>query len=103
MKIPSPLKKEPAYPAYGDPNFNPDNITNPYGNNIVDSSRGETYFNAPASNSTMVSDSVEMTKRLRAFVPPSSVQKGRQPTGNDLGYENSPELNNEGNYKSTYR
>ncbi len=96
------MKNTPAYPTYGDPNFNPDNLTNPYGNNIVDSSRGETYFNAPASNSTMVSDCVEMTKRLHAFVPQSSVKEGRTPQ-NNLGYANSAEEINIGaNYKSKY-
>lgn len=96
------MNKNPAYPLNGDPNYNPNNLQNPYDWNVVDSSRGETYFNAPAANSTMVSDSVEMTKRLRAFVPSSSVKQGRQPT-NNLGYENNPELNNEGTYKSTFQ
>lgn len=96
------MNNKPAYSTYGDPNFNPDNLANPYGNNVVDSSRGETYFNAPSSNSTMVSDSVEMTKRLHAFVPMSSVKEGRTPQ-NNLGYANSAEEINVGaNYKSKY-
>lgn len=87
----------------GDPDYNPNNLANPYGWNVVDSSRGEVYFNAPASNSTMVSDSVEMTKRLKAFVPASSVKQGRWPQ-NNLGYSGSPEEWNKGeNYKATYQ
>lgn len=96
------MKTKPAFPTFSDPSENPDNLANPYGNNTVDSSRGEVYFNAPESNSTMVSDSVEMTKRLHAFVEVSSVKKGREPI-NNLGYANSEELENEGaNYKSKY-
>ena len=98
------MRNSPAFPVFGDPNYNPDNLTGPYTSNTVDSSRGETYFNAPASNSTMVSDSVEMTKRLKAFVPASSVKEGREPSGNNLGYENSPENWNRGSdYKSMYQ
>ena len=68
------MKTSPAVPIFSSPDENPDNLNNPYGNNVVDSSRGEVYFNGPNSNSTMVSDSVEMTKRLKAFVPKSSVK-----------------------------
>lgn len=97
------MKKTPAYPTYGDPNGNPDNLTNPYGWNVVDSSRGEVYFNAPGSNSTMSSDSVEMTKRLKAFVPMSSVKEGRTPL-NNLGYAQSPEEVNMGaDYKAKFQ
>lgn len=97
------MNKTPAVPLFEDPNFNPNNLENPYGWNVVDSSRGETYFNGPASNSTMVSDSVEMTKRLKAFVPASSVQKGRTPL-NNLGYSGSAEEVNQGaNYKSKFQ
>lgn len=96
------MRDQPAYPLAGDPDYFPDNLKNPYTQNTVDASRGETYFNAPASNSTMVSDSVEMTKRLRAFVPASSVKQGRTPT-NGLGYANSPENINQGPYKSTFQ
>lgn len=102
------MNTKPAYPLFGDkntgsPEFNPDNLANPYGWNVVDSSRGEAYFNAPASNSTMVSDSVEMTKRLIAFVPKSSVKEGRAPQ-NNLGYSGSAEEINAGaNYKSKFQ
>lgn len=97
------MNKNPAFPLSGDPNDYPNNLANPYGWNSVDSSRGETYFNAPSSNSTMVSDSVEMTKRLKAFVPMSSVKEGRTPQ-NNLGYANSPEEMNKGdNYKAKYQ
>lgn len=51
----------------------------------------------------MVSDSVEMTKRLKAFVPASSVKEGRTPQ-NNLGYANSAEEVNVGaNYKAKYQ
>lgn len=92
----------PAYPYEGAPEFNPNNLANPYNWNVVDSSRGETYFNSPNANSTMVSDSVEMTKRLRAFVPKSSVKEGRQPI-NNLGYANNQENINKGTYKSSFQ
>jgi hypothetical protein len=97
------MKTKPAYPLFGDPDFYPDNQNNPYEWNSVDSSRGETYFNAPESNSTMVSDSVEMTKRLKAFVPMSSVKKGRFPQ-NYLGYgQNTEEWNEGDNYEAKYQ
>lgn len=97
------MNKNPAYPLAGDPDFYPNNLANPYDWNSVDSSRGEVYFNAPASNSTMVSDSVEMTKRLKAFVPASSVKEGRTPQ-NNLGYANSAEEINKGaDYKAKYQ
>lgn len=97
------MKDTPAFPLFGDPNYNPNNLANPYDWNVVDQSRGETYWNGPASNSTMVSDSVEMTKRLKAFVPMSSVKQGRQPNTN-LGYANSEELENKGsNYKAKFQ
>lgn len=104
MKTPSSVKTAAAFPMFGDPNDNPNNLQNPYEKNIVDSSRGETYFNAPAANSTMSSDNIEMVKRMRLFVPKSSVKEGRQPTGNHLGYEDSEMLENKGSsYKSTYQ
>lgn len=97
------MNTKPAVPPFTDPDDNPNNLANPYGWNVVDSSRGEVYFNAPAGNSTMVSDSVEMTKRLKAFVPMSSVKEGRTPQ-NNLGYSGSPEENNIGaNYKAKYQ
>lgn len=102
------MHTKPAYPVFGDaakgdPNYNPDNLANPYDWNVVDSSRGLASWNAPASNSTMVSDVVEMTKRLKAFVPMSSVKEGRTPQ-NNLGYSGSPEEDNIGaNYKAKYQ
>lgn len=97
------MKTSPAFPLFGDPNLNPNNLDNPYGNNIDNSSRGETYFNAPASNSTMLSDNIEMVKRLKAFVPMSSVKQGRTPQ-NNLGYANSTEEVNQGdNYKAKFQ
>lgn len=94
---------EPAFPAFGDPNYNPNNLANPYSWNVVDSSRGTAYFNAPASNSTMVSDNVEMVKRLKAFVPATNSKQGRM-SPNDLGYEHSQEEWNVGqNYKAKYQ
>lgn len=97
------MKTSQAVPLYSDPSDNPNNLANPYDWNVVDSSRGEVYFNAPASNSTMVSDSVEMTKRLKAFVPMSSVKEGRTPQ-NNLGYSKSAEEWSEGaNYKAKFQ
>jgi len=97
------MNTKPAVPLFEDPHNNPNNLANPYGWNVVDSSRGETYFNSPNSNSTMVSDSVEMTKRLKAFVPMSSVKQGRTPQ-NNLGYANSAEEMNQGaNYKAKFQ
>jgi hypothetical protein len=95
-------KLSQAVPTMIDPDLNPNNLANPYGWNVVDSSRGEAYFNAPASNSTMVSDAVEMTKRLKMFIPTSSVKEGREPI-NNLGYANSEMNWNEGNYKAKYQ
>ena len=98
------MNKNPAFPVFGDPNDNPNNLANPYDWNVVDSSRGETYFNAPASNSTMVSDSVEMTKRLKAFVPMSSVKQGRSPQEDLMTREMKLEENNIGaDYKPRYQ
>lgn len=101
------MNTKPAFPVFGgkeqgDPNYNPDNLANPYNWNVNDYSRGLAEWNAPSSNSTMVSDSVEMTRRLRAFVPDASVQKGRTPQ-NNLGYAKSQEEVNRGDYKSSYR
>lgn len=103
------MNKKPAYPVFGgpengDPNYNPNNLANPYDWNVVDSSRGEAYFNAPASNSTMVSDNMEMARRLKAFVPRSSVKQGNIPINNSLGYEKSEEnWDKEADYKSKYQ
>ena len=98
------MNKNPAYPMFGDPNYNPNNLQNPYDWNVVDSSRGNTYFNAPASNSTMVSDSVEMTKRLKAFVPMSSVKQGRAPGESLMTQEMKQEENNIGaDYKPRFQ
>lgn len=97
------MNKTPAVPLGTDPNTNFDNLRNPYGNDVVDSSRGETYYSTPQSNSTMVSDSVEMTKRLKAFVPASSVKEGRTPY-NNLGYSQSAEEDNIGaDYKAKFQ
>lgn len=97
------MNKNPAVPLFSNPDENPNNLANPYDWNVVDSSRGEAYWNAPASNSTMVSDSVEMTKRLKAFVPMSSVKEGRTPQ-NNLGYSQSAEEINIGaNYKAKFQ
>lgn len=97
------MNKQPAVPLNTVSTDNPNNLANPYGWNVVDASRGETYFNAPQSNSTMVSDCVEMTKRLKAFVPASSVKQGRTPQ-NNLGYSQSAEEVNIGaTYKSFFQ
>lgn len=94
----------PAYPYYGDPNYWPDNLNNPYGLQYGDASRGLTYYNAPESNSTMMSDSVIMTKRLKQFVPSASVKVGAQPVKN-LMTPNMLEQEDDkgGNYKSMFQ
>lgn len=98
------MRNKPAVPLYTDPNMNPDNMANPYGWNQTDASRGYTYFNSPNSNSTMVSDSVEMTKRLKAFVPMSSVKQGRSPQEDLMTREMKLEENNIGSdYKPKFQ
>lgn len=93
-----------AYPYFGDPQYFPDNLNNPYGYQYRDASQGLVYFNAPESNSTMVSDSVEMTKRLKQFVPKSSVMKGRTPSRDLMTGAQLLEEDNIGdNYKSIFR
>lgn len=92
-------------PLMGDPSKYPNNLVNPYGfQPSLSPSAGEAYFNAPESNSTMVSDSVEMTKRLKAFVPASSVKKGRQPQKDLLSASQLAEASGVGdNYKSKFQ
>lgn len=97
------MKTKPSFPPFGDPNYNPNNLVNPYGNDMGNSSGGAQTFQGPQTNSTMLSDNIEMVKRLRAYVPRASMKEGRIPTGNHLGYEDSPELDNVGNYKSSYQ
>lgn len=98
------MNEKPAYPLFEDPDYYPNNLETPYTWNSVDSSRGFAYFNAPESNSTMVSDSVEMTKRLKAFVPASSVKEGRAPGATLMTRDMRAEENNSGsNYKAKYQ
>lgn len=93
-----------TYPYFGDPQYWPDNLNNPYGYQYQDTSEGLTYFQSPNSNSTMVSDSVVMTKRLKQFVPKASVMKGRTPSRDLMTREQLDEEDNRGdNYKSTFR
>lgn len=92
------------FPTFGNPEDHPDNLRNPYGYQVQDESQGLAYFNAPESNSTMVSDSVVMTKRLKAFVPVSSVKEGRSPkktlmTADELAQENAKG----GDYEASYQ
>lgn len=86
------------------PQFPPDNVNNPYGYQEPNMEEGRTYFPAPQSNSTMVSDNVIMVQRLKDFVPASSVMKGRQSPEDLLSAEQKSELQNKGsNYKSSFR
>lgn len=91
------------YPTFGDPAYHPDNANNPYGYQVNDESQGLVYFNAPESNSTMVSDSVEMTRRLKMFVPASSVKKGRTPINDLMSLKQAQEENNKGDYKAKFQ
>lgn len=86
------------------PNQHPDNLNNPYGGQEPNLEKGFTYFPAPQSNSTMVSDSVIMTQRLKQFVPKSSVMQGRKPSIPEVNGVDFQEESNVGdNYKSIFR
>lgn len=86
------------------PNQHPDNLNNPYGGQEPNLEKGFTYFPAPQSNSTMVSDSVIMTQRLKAFVPQSSVRGGRKPIVPQVNGVDFREEDNQGsNYKSKFQ
>lgn len=92
------------FPTYGDPQQHPDNLGNPYGYQVQDESQGLTYYNSVDPNSTMVSDSVQMTERLKMFVPSSSVKKGRAPGETLMSAEMLNEEENRGNnYKSKFQ
>lgn len=98
------MNNNTAYPYYGDPQYFPDSLNNPYGYQYQDASQGLTYFNTPESNSTMVSDSVVMTKRLKQFVQSSSVKKGRTPSRDLMTRAQLDEEDNVGsNYKSIFQ
>lgn len=85
-------------------NYHPDNLNNPYGGQEPNLEKGFTYFHAPQSNSTMVSDVVIMTKRLKQFVPQSSVKGGAKPVVPAVEGVNFSEENNVGsNYKSIFQ
>lgn len=89
---------------FQNPQFPPDNVNNPYTGQVVNQEEGRTYFPAPESNSTMVSDSVIMTERLKRFVPSSSVKKGRKPIVPEVNGVDFREEDNQGNnYKSLYQ
>lgn len=82
----------------------PDNLNSPYKFEEPNLEKGFTYFPAPQSNSTMVSDSVIMTQRLKAYVPKSSVQKGRKPIVPEVaGVDFGEEDNRGNNYKPVFR
>jgi hypothetical protein len=98
-----PVHNKP-YSYFGDPNAFPDNLGNPYNYQYQDASQGLTYFNAPSANSTMVSDSVIMTERLKKFVPESSVMRGRTPEEDLMTREMKDEEDNVGkNYTSKFQ
>lgn len=87
-----------------DPQFPPDNVNNPYNGQVPNQEEGRTYFPAPQSNSTMVSDSVIMTERLKRFVSKSSVREGQKPTVPMVeGVAWSEEDNMGSNYKSKFQ
>lgn len=89
---------------WNNPQFPPDNVSSPYEGQVPNQEEGRTYFPAPQSNSTMVSDSVIMTKRLKAFVPQSSVKGGAKPVVPEVdGVEFSEERNIGNNYKSIFQ
>jgi len=103
-KFKNSVNDNKPYSYFGDPNEFPDNLSNPYNYQYRDASQGLTYFNAPNANSTMVSDSVEMTKRLKRFVPASSVMKGRTPEQDLMtGSMKEEEDNVDQDYKSMFR
>lgn len=81
-------------------NYRPDNLNNPYGGQVPNLEQGFTYFLAPQSNSTMVSDSVIMTQRLKQFVPKSSVKSGRKP---NVPYVEGVDFDEERNMGSHYK
>lgn len=98
------MNNNKTYPLTGDPQYWPDNLNNPYGYQYQDASEGLTYFNAPESNSTMVSDSVVMTKRLKQFVQKASVKEGRVPRRDLMTPAQLGEEDNQGaDYKSIFR
>lgn len=89
---------------FQNPQFPPDNVNSPYTGQVPNQEEGRTYFPAPQSNSTMVSDSVIMTQRLKTFVPKSSVKAGLQPTVSPVEGVDWSEENNQGsNYKSIFQ
>lgn len=86
------------------PNNHPDNVNSPYSFQEPNLEKGRTYFGAPQSNSTMVSDSVIMTQRLKAFVPKASVKVGRKPVVPEVnGVDFAEEENRGQNYKSIFQ
>lgn len=98
------MNNNKTYPYFGDPQYFPDNLNNPYGFQYQDASEGLTYFNAPESNSTMVSDSVVMTKRLKQFVQRASVKEGQTPQRDLMTRAQLNEENAIGeDYKSIFR
>lgn len=91
------------YSIKGNPEYRVDNEGNPYSAEDTSISRGEPYTTDLAGRSTMVSNSVEMTKRLKAYVPKMSAKEGYAslPT---QGYDTSSEEENRGsNYEAKYQ
>jgi hypothetical protein len=90
------------YLIHGNPDYSLSNENNPYDKTDTSSSRGEPYITDLAGRSTMVSDNMVMTKRLKAFVPRSSVKQGDMPSA--WGEGASPEEDNiSDNYKPKFQ
>ena len=91
------------YPILGKPDYNVENKDNPYGGNQDGSQRGEPYTSNLVGQSTMVSDSVEMTKRMKRWVPRTSMKEGREPQVLQTPGEVAQEVDGGGDYKSKYQ
>ncbi len=86
------------------PEFPPDNVRSPYDGQVPNQEEGRTYFPAPQSNSTMVSDSVIMTERLKRFMPRINSQVGKaNPPSVVTGVAWEEEDNVGNNYKSLFQ
>ncbi len=90
------------YPMLGNPEYELQNEGNPYEANQKHSQQGQPYTSNLAGKSTLVSDNMEMAKRLKAFVPRSSVKQGDTPARFGEG-ASSQENDQASNYKSKYQ
>lgn len=90
------------YTIKGNPDYLTQNEANPYDAQVTSSTRGEPYTTDLAGRSTLVSDNMEMTRRLKAFVPRSSAKGGREPAKFGEG-ANKEEENEGSSYKSKFQ